>query len=175
LLLATFLVELFAAVLKSGFEWIYHLFNPIEYSVLCSYYLKACNVSRLKGTVAWSIPVFILFSLFISCFLYHFKSLPALNINVEGCLLFIIFTHLLFSLEVHINIFIYTIPDFWISVGILIFFGGVFVLFGLYSKLHYLDKIRTLELFDIITKPLNIILYSCFITGLIYSIRNENI
>lgn len=176
-LMATFIVESITGYViinnKKGFGWIYHIYNPFEYTLFCLYYLRNCNNSKYKSLVAWSIPLFILFGLYVSFFMYHFKSLPALNIDVEGLLLFIIYTHLLFNVNVGSKMFIYMHPDFWISSGILIFFGGVFVLFGLYPLLNHLDDKATMNLFDMIAKPLNIILYNFFIIGFIWIIRNK--
>jgi hypothetical protein len=176
-LLATFIVESITAVLRTnhikGFSWIYHVFNLFEYTLFCLYYVKNCTVKKYKSVVIWSIPVFIIFSFCISCFLYGFTSLPALNINIEGLLLFIIYTQLLFNLDVHLKMSIYNHPDFWISTGVLIYFGGVFVYFSLYRTLVYLDRKENLKLFGTITQPLNIILYCCIIIGLICLLRNK--
>lgn len=172
-LLATFLVELFASLQKIGFDWIYHLFNPIEYTAFCIYYLKTCPIEKYKTPVAFSIPVFIVFGLCVSFFKYKFSSMPAVNIDVEGFLLFIIYAHLLFSINVDVKMFIYSHPDFWISIGVLIFFGGVFIFFGLYPKLYHLDLNSTLELFGKIAKPLNLILYNCIIIGFVCLLRHR--
>jgi hypothetical protein len=173
-LFATSIVELAAGMAYFGgvkLDWIYHVFNPIEYTLFCLYYIKACEQRKLKSIVKYSIPIFIIFSLCISFYQYGFKSLPGLNINIEGFVLFILYSHLLFCIDVREKMYIYTHPDFWLSTGILIYFGGVFVLCGLYSKIAHLDIIETQNLFIKITLPLNLVLYSCFIIGFICSLR----
>jgi|GEM_PF-5248380 len=171
-LFATFLVELLADILK-GFIWIYHIFNWLEYALFSMYYIKNCNVNKYKNWILASIPVFIIFSFCISLFLYGFKSLPAININVEGLLLFIMYTHLLFSLDIDINISIYNYPDFWLTTGLLIYFGGVFVYFNLYRNLLHLNHNQTIHLYELISLPLNVILYGCIVIGQICLMRNK--
>jgi hypothetical protein len=51
--------------------------------------------------------------------------------------------------------------------GWLTFFTGTVFSNGLYSYLQGLDREQALALFAIVNKPLNIILYSCNITGFI--------
>lgn len=160
LLAAAFLVEIMADV-TTGFSWAYHLYNPIEYTLLSLYYLKNCRVSRYKSLVKWSIGVFIVAAVVLSQSVYKFHSLPALNINIEGVLLFVMYTHLLFNIDT--DVVIYKHPDFWISTGILTYFGGVFACFNLYSTLLNLDPAQTEQLFGTISLPLNIILYTCII------------
>lgn len=161
------------------FGYLYHVFNPVEYSIFCMYYLKACTIQKFKSLIRYSIPVYITLSLCISFFLYHIQSmpgkdsLPAINIDIEGFLLFIIYTHLLFSLDIDLKMRIYNHSDFWISIGVLVFYGGAFAFLGLYSYLFKMNINKTLGLFGLIAQPLNIILYSCIITGLICSIRNK--
>ncbi|MBB3054568.1 hypothetical protein FHS11_000978 [Mucilaginibacter gotjawali] len=96
--------------------------------------------------------------------------MPAINIDVEGLLLFVFYTHLLFYIDADIIDPIYAHPDFWISVGIMVFFGGVFVFLGLYPYLFNLDFDETMKLFSLITRPLNIFFYISIILGLINSI-----
>lgn len=176
-LLATFIVEGAVALFKyyaiKGQTWVYHVFNLFEYSFFCLYYYHNCCVKRYKPYVLWSIPVFVIFGIFISAFVYHFKSMPAININVEGLLLFVIYTQLLFSIDIDVRMLVYSHPDFWIATGVLTFFGGVFVYFNLYRTLLKLDYRGTMIMFGQITEPLNIIFYTCIIIGLICLNRNQ--
>jgi hypothetical protein len=170
LLLLTLLVEVSADVLI-GFAWIYHVFNLFEYTLLCLYYSKNSNVKTYTNWVHWSIPLFLIFGIASSYFLYHFRSLPALNINIEGLFLFVIYSHLLFNLDTNIDIF--THHDFWISIGVLTYFGGVFVFFSLYHTLLNLDHKHAVKLFIAITIPLNIILYICITISQICLMRKK--
>jgi len=177
ILLATLLVELIAVVAGyyklKGYTFVYHIFNLIEYVLFCLYYLKVCQTDRFKKLVKILIPVYIMFCLCISVFHYHFDGLPAINIDAEGFLLFIIYTHLLFSLEVNEHRLIFAHPDFWISTGILIFFGGVFVSFGVYPALLNINPTKAMGMFEKTTEPLNLILYICIIISFICLLKTK--
>lgn len=176
ILCATLITEgysTYAVYYHQDFSWMYHLFNPIEYTLFCLYYVKGTEGSQFSIVVKYSIPVYSTFSLCVSFFMYHLQSMPSLNINVEGLLLFILYTHLLFTIDLNIKERIYHHPDFWISVAIMIFFGGVFVFLGLYPYLFKSNKEETMKLFGLITMPLNIIYYSCINIGLICLIRRK--
>jgi hypothetical protein len=149
------------------------LFNLVEYTLFGLYYIKTCENKRLMMAVKLSIPLFIIFGSYTSVFVYHFDGFPVLNINTEGFILFIIYTHLLFNLKADGNKLIYMHADFWISIGILIFFGGAFVFFGLLPVILKLSVNKTLIEYSFILAPLNIILYNAIIIGLIWSIRHR--
>jgi hypothetical protein len=177
LLIATFFVEvssrMFSIFNIQGYSFILHIFNILEYTMFGFYYLKSSHNNKLKRAVKLSISLFAVLCTCVSFFVYHYKGLPVINIDVEGFLLFIVYTHLLFSLDVDENRFIYTHPDFWISIGILIFYGGVFVFLGLYPILLHLDTDKALKEYGFIMTPLNVVLYNSIILGLICSIRNK--
>jgi len=131
LLIATIVTELSSLIITvyqiDGYTFRYYIFNLIEYTLLCMYYLKSCTNKKCRIGVRISIVLFLFFVLYTAIFITHFKGLPALNIDIEGFLLFMIYTQLLFSIDIPVEISIYLHPDFWISVGILIFYGGIFV------------------------------------------------
>lgn len=172
LLSVTLIVELIAEVIlwtNGNFIWLYHTFVVIEYSLLCLYYLHT-DGSKRKWPVLSSIPLFIAFSISVSVFLYRFIGFPGININAEGLLIFILYSNLLFNLEVGDHLPLYRKADFWISISLLLFFGGSFIANGIYSPLLRLSTEQAVKLFGLINKPLNIILYGGFIIGILCSI-----
>lgn len=174
LLTATLFVELMAEVLydkHQPFVWAYHGFVVLEYSLLCLYYLQSIGVTYARFAVRLSMPLFFVLSLGLSYFFYGFVSFPGLNIDIEGFLLFLLFTHLLFNLRDPEETSIYSHPDFWMALGPMVFFGGTFLFNGVYTRLFQMDRSKALELFGIINRPLNIFLYGSLITGLLCSIR----
>jgi hypothetical protein len=177
LMVATLLTEIATRIIPSSRMSLFFLtldiFNVIEYTLFCLYYLKTSRNDKVKLFVKVSIPLFIVFAVYVSVFVNHFAKFPVLNIDVEGFLLFIIYTHLLFNLEVDENRFIYSLANFWISIGVLIFYGGAFGFFGLYPILHHLDQYKTFNEYNFILQPLNMVLYNCIIIGLICQIRTR--
>lgn len=177
LLFVTLVVELLAEGLSKKdkpFVWSYHIFVVVEYALLCCYCLSALATENYRHTIRISVPVFIIFSLCVSYFWYQFQSFPGINISTEGFLLFILFTYLLFNLDIDMYKPVYHHPDFWIAIGVLIFFGGTFFFNGIYTRLLNLDAEKAKQLFGIINKPLNLLLYSCMIIGLLCSIQKRS-
>lgn len=176
-LTSTLLTEIIAKIILTnrlkGFFVNIHIFNLVEYSLFTMYYLRVSQKHRFKLWAKISIPVFIVCGLCVSFFIDHFNEFPVLNIDLEGFLLFIIYTHLLLNLDDEKNMAIYMYPDFWVSIGILIFFGGAFVFFGLYPILHHLNPYSAFVEYSKILQPLNIIFYICIILGLTCSIHNR--
>ena len=175
-LIFTELVEMFAqiAVLKNfSFVWVYHLFVPVEYTLLVLYLRLAINIKKVRRIIIITIPLFIIFSLSVSHFFYHFEDFPGINISTEGFLLFVFCTILLFNLEVVEDESIFLNPDVWIALGILVFDGGTFFYNCVYTKLLAMDPLKALLLFGIINKPLNIFLYTFINIGLVCLIKKK--
>jgi len=99
--------------------------------------------------------------------------MPVINIDIEGFLLFIIYTHLLFSIEVDVKKFIYAQEDLWIAAGVLIFFGGAFTYLGLYPSLFNIYPREAGTVYGFFVKSLDTIFYSFIIIGQICLIRNR--
>lgn len=156
-----------------GFGFIMHIFNLFEYSLFCMYYIASCQNNHYKWLVRTSMVAYVVFWCYASIFIQHLRGVPTLNINVEGFLLFIIYCHLLFSIDAHSDLRIFDHPDFWISVGVLSYFGGVFAFFCMYQAMLHIYNADTRNLFGLITDPLNLILYSGTTIGLLCSIRNK--
>jgi len=175
LLCLTLVIELFADYMEKRhipFFWVYHLFVIIEYSLFCLHYLKTIS-TNYRWRAGLSIYLFAAFSFSVSWLVYHFKLFPGMNINLEGILLFILYTHLVFNLEVDRDIPIYMVPDFWIAVAVLLFYGGCFVCNGLFAPLTELKMGQPLDLYYIIIAPLNLVFYTFIIIGLLCSIQKS--
>jgi hypothetical protein len=170
LLFVTEIVEIIAhlAIARNlPFVYLYHIFACIDYSMTAIYLKNATDARHKKKVILYSIPLFIVFSLLTSTYFYHFKGFPGLIINVEGLLLVIFSTSLLLNIEPRKDENFFLIPDVWICIGILIFFGGTFFFNGIYTRLLNMDEEKAMKLFGIINKPLNNCLYLFVFIGLL--------
>jgi hypothetical protein len=172
LLIGTLFIEnirVFLIQEKIKSAYLVNVFAGIEYSLFCFYYLKACMQKRAAIWVKISITLFLLFSFTNAFLIYRFgepyNRLITWNINVEGFLLFIIYTHLLFNIDDDVPFPIYKHPDFWIAIGVLIFYGSVFVTLGLYPILIKIDAAKAGFNYAVILRSFNVILYLCIIGG----------
>jgi hypothetical protein len=176
LLFVTLIVEYSSELLiKHGreFVWMYHLFSPIEYTLIAIFLISAIKESKVKKLFRVTIPAFILFSLLISFFFYQFKTMPGINLAVEGLLVSGISTYRLFNLDAQENPVIFGHADFWICTGLLIFFGVCSFFFGIYTPLFKLSTNDAFSLFGLIVDPLNLVLYSFITIGLLCLVQKK--
>lgn len=176
LLAITLLVELIAEILiyrKIDFVWLYHLFSPIEYLLLSFYLTSGIVVRPMRFTFRLSTILYGFFSLLISIYVYQFKTMPGINIGIEGMLVFSLSTYRLFTLEVTDDRPIFLKSDFWIATGFLLFFGTSSFFFGVYTPLFKLSTNNAFSLFGVLVAPLNLLLYSFIIIGLACSIQRK--
>lgn len=113
-------------------------------------------------------------SLSISIWHYQFEDFPGANINTEGVFVCTICTYVLLNLDIHQYKAIHRNPDFWICLGLLVFFAGTFFSNGVLSYILDLDRERAFKLFSTINQPINLILYSCFIIGFLCAIPRKS-
>lgn len=170
LLIITSFIEITVLILiskKIVFVWLYHLYNLVEYALLCLFLVPIVRSKSVAKLVKYSIPIFIVGGFLLSLLFYRFKGFPGLNINIEGILLFILCVYILFTLEVTEDTPVFKTTDLWICSGILIFFGTTFFYNGIYTRIVDIDEGQAVKLFSIINRPLNIILYSFIIIGIL--------
>lgn len=160
-------------VRKLEFAWIYHIYAPFDYTLFCVYFMQLVSL-KYRRWITVSILLFALASASISYWYYHFQTFPGANINTEGVLICIICTYVLLNLDIRQYDAIYKNPDFWICLGVIVFFGGTFFTNGLYTYLHEMDPVQAKKLFNIVNSPLNLIQYSCYTIGFLCALPRRS-
>ncbi|NVO11198.1 MAG: hypothetical protein HXX16_14645 [Bacteroidales bacterium] len=175
LLSAALLSDLSATVLKYfGFNYffLYHIYLPIEYSLLAYYFYLTIRNVRVKKAILYSIPIFIVLSLMFSLEIVLISKYPNFQTNIECLLLVVWATIAIFTIEVKVDVSILSLPVFWICVAILIYQCGVFTFTGVFNflldtKPELLDKIKPYQI------VLNCILYTLYSVAFICSHRTK--
>jgi len=175
LFVTTILFELLTSFLSAKHnqkhEYIFTMFNAFEYDVLTVYYIKTSNNALMRKLAKLSAVLFTLNSLvFTILVMYSLKEngkLIVLNIQIEVMLLLIIYTHLLFNIDDDLATPIYKHHDFWTSIGVLVFYSGIFWLLGLYPILSNINQETAYAAYGSIMNPLNVFLYVSISVGII--------
>lgn len=152
----------------SSYQFIYHLYIPIEYTLL-SYFFYLNNNAQVRKYIMYSVPFYILVSGLLSLKIITFANYPGLNFNLEGVLLIAWSLITLFSVQPSATISIIKLPVFWICLGILIFHAGIFFFNNVYDELLQQNSVLAQNLHRLIIKSLNYILYICFSIAFICS------
>lgn len=166
----TALLELYVQYLlykHIDFTYLYHAFAAIEYPLFCWFLLDAVKQAKIRLAMKISIPVFMLASLGISIYHYHFEDFPGLNLELEGLLQSILCTYILFNLDVKEDQPVLKNSYFWICSGILIFYGTTFFFNGVYTKILNINSEKAMALFVMINSPLNLIMYAFITIGIV--------
>jgi len=175
LLSAALLSDLVATVLKYfGFNYffLYHIYLPIEYSLLAYYFYLTIRNVRVKRAILYSIPMFIVFSLMFSLEVVLISKYPNFQTNIECLLLVVWATIAIFTIEVKEDVSILSLPVFWICVAILIYQCGIFTFTGMFnyllkSKSDLFERLRSYHI------VFNCILYTLYSIAFICSHRTK--
>ena len=155
--------------LNIDYNIIYHFYLPIEYSLLAFYFYLNINKKTIKKIILYSIPLFIIISMFFSLKLVDIQKFPNFQTNIEGLLLIIWATLTMFNIEVKANLNIVKLPVFWICVAVLIYNCGIFSYIGVYNYICETRVFLSNKLEFYILKILNYLLYTLFSIAFICS------
>ncbi|MBA4145542.1 MAG: hypothetical protein C0523_07260 [Cytophaga sp.] len=167
---ATVFVLVFVLGIKPQYLLVYHLYIPIEYTLLSMYFAR--TIKGRKTMIAYFILLGVVISLCVYLSLHRgFFSFPGMNLNVAGVVLIVWSVVALFTIKPVVNTAIYKIPVFWISIGFLVYYSGSFFHNFIYEYLKMSENKLAESLNDIINKGSNDVLYICLSIAFICSNR----
>lgn len=156
---------------NGNYNLIYHIYIPLEYSLLAAFFYTITQNKTVKRMVLISIPFYVLCSLLLSLFVTSIAEHPGWNFNLEGVLLITWCLITLFTMEPLQELPLLKLPVFWICLGILVFHSGIFFFNGVYAYLQGTNLQTAEHLNQLIIKNLNYLLYLCFTVGFLCAIR----
>lgn len=168
LLVYTFISELAALYIKHAIGnnvYIYHLYNPIQYSLITyAFYLEL----RQYRFMLYSIFLFWVFAIVNGIFWEPFLTMFCANLSITKSI-FTSLWALLYFYELFRNVSEHKFTDYplvWISIGLLVFNVTNILGLGLFNILNSTDALT--EVMRNVRSVTNYILYSSFI-GAFYS------
>ena len=169
----TFLLEITGRLLEKAFGlnniWLYNAFTITSFLFYFYWFINILNGKTLKKIVIIFAGVFLIVafvSLYYESWLVYHKYAFIVGALFVLVLTVLHFYQLLRSdevLEVRFKL------SFWISTGLLLFYMGMIPLFILSEYM----RVRSFS-FNVILISLNVILYSCYIIGFIWTKKKYN-
>lgn len=154
-------------------RFIYHIYIPLEYLMLCLF-IQTQYVSKIiKRMVLATIPLYVFLAAFFSLFILPPPYFPSIQFNIAGLFIILLVITVLFNLKIKDNYSIFRLPFFWIAIGLLLFHSGLFLFNGVYNFLLKTKSDSAAHLQKIVNTNLNYLLYLFWITGFLCSIRNR--
>lgn len=149
----------------------YFAYIPLEYVLICFYFMANTNRQLLKKVFLYSIPPYIVLAVFLSFSKYNFISYPAYVYNMSCFLNVIWLVMMLLNIEVVENAAPVRLPVFWVFTAFLIFYAGIFFFNGAYNYFMKTDAAIAGHLRNYINTGLNYVLYSILTYAFICSAR----
>lgn len=156
-----------AGVLKMGWKNnlpIFHLFTPLEYTVLGLLYYNVLSSGRLKRVVLLSIPLFVLTAAVFSLFVQKYDTDSNSYVSIIEAILIILLS-MFFLREVLLLQQVTSLqgfPLFWVSVGILFYFTGSLITEGMmnYFYRYHMDIALQAYRFSYVFKYLMFLMFT---------------
>lgn len=167
----TFVIELIGlmmVLLKIKSIWLFNLFTPVEFVVYSLFYLTQIKLKIARTWIRWFLLIYpVVYVINILSFQHLFTAFHT-NTYLLGSLFMILWSGTYFYdqiiSETNLNSSLIRDPFFWISVGVLFFYSGCFIIFGAINYLNFADVKRSESLYMIV-QLLNILMYSLFAIG----------
>lgn len=144
--------------------FIFHIYIPIEYILLCIYYLTLIENKIVRLLIAGSAAIFFLFNLLYYILDNKAFFAPSFSSFVVSAVLLsfwiICFFVELFQKEEKIYLLSYS--AFWVNTGNLLFYAGCLFVMGLYFTLLEKDRVLAGKMLYI-NYTLNLILYIMYL------------
>ena len=176
LIILALTVQVFSEVLKwqeiKGHSFVFHIYQPVEYSLLALFYYSLIKNGIAKKLVLLSIPLMLAFSIFY----YSYSSGAFFGDDFSDfcvgaffiCIWVVVFFLELLRSEENLNLVSY--PAFWINAANLLFYGGCLLVMGVYFYLNSTNPSLALQLLKI-NHYLNLILYCMYIIAFIQPVK----
>ncbi|MBS1638476.1 MAG: hypothetical protein JSR12_00310 [Bacteroidetes bacterium] len=181
LLALTCFVELGSAyqlfTIKKTNNWIFNIFNPIEFSFYVWLYYKNTPVALYRKKMLIGLFALYLFYIIDTLFIQGVLYLSTYA-YITGCILLIycVFNFYQYWLN---TITVTTIkvmqwPMFWVSIGVFIFFGGEVFLMSYFQYFLNTHKMEILfPVWSVLSNLLNIILYTCLSISFLMQLKSQ--
>jgi hypothetical protein len=155
--------------------WIFHLYQPVEYALLALYFYGIIKQPVVKKAILVSMPIVLVANILNATIGQGLGKLSTYTFLFSAflfCVWAIMYFRQLLSTE--IDIVIWENPNFWICIGVLFFYGGVFFQMGLTNYLIQTDRPMAEFLYKLINHLLNVVMYGLFTYGFICQAKYRN-
>ncbi len=168
--------QVFEEVLKlkdvEGHNFIFHIYQPVEYSLLALFYYHLIHSKLTRKLILLSIPLVLLFSIFYytmgSGVFFGADFVDFCVCAFFICVWVIVFFWELLRSDETLNLVNY--PAFWVNGANLLFYGGCLMVMGVYFSFLKSDAVVAKQLLKI-NHYLNLVLYSMYIIGFIQPVK----
>jgi len=147
-------------------SFMFHIYQPIEYSLLALFYYQTLMGRKLKTVILITIPLFIIFCVYYySSNSQSFSGPDFTDFTVEAiliCIFVIIFFSQLLNRRVYLTLTSY--PSFWINTGNLIFYAGNLLVMGAHFYISKQD-VKLAEELLVINHYSNLFLCILYLIG----------
>jgi hypothetical protein len=155
-----------------GYDFVFHIYQPVEYSLLALFYFQLINNALAKKFILASIPVVLLFSvIYYSVGNGVFYGSDFIDFCV--CAFFINIWVVIFFIELlrsDEKMALVQYPAFWVNAANMLFYGGCLMIMGVYFSVLNTDPVTAKQLLSV-NHYLNLVLYSMYIIGFTQPIK----
>lgn len=156
--------------------WFFNIFTNLEFIFYFFIFFMALKNAKARSFIIFSIPVYLLLACINIFFIQGIFQFHTISYRLASVMI-ITFCYLYFrqllSIEIAVNIL--RNPMFWICTGLLFFYSGFFIYFSAFDYIAYSKSSYNLTLWRILSRTLNVILYSSFFIAIICNLKQKNL
>jgi|688.fasta_scaffold164037_2 hypothetical protein len=164
------ITELVVEILKTqnqSYNFIYHIFIPLEYACIAGLMRQMTDRKRIQVIITYSVIPFFLISALISIFFVPWNKFPSVHGSIEAVPLVFYSLIVLMQIKPVEDLPIHQLAVFWFSLAFLVYFIGTTTFNGVYNSLLAAERKNARQLFDLINSLANYFLYTFIVLGII--------
>ncbi|HZI25859.1 MAG TPA: hypothetical protein VFD46_12325 [Chryseolinea sp.] len=138
LCIITFCVEMIGHVTKDEIDnyWLYNIFHFFYYTYLAYIFYHQLNSERIKIFIAVFFVAFFAFAIYNTLFIQGLFSLQTYTMVIGGAFIFLLAGFYFWELIISEGESLTRDPFFWLSLGLIIYFGGTIPFLGMFNYLR---------------------------------------
>lgn len=149
------------------YQFIYHLFTPIEYILLVNIYMNIFYNNTAKKLAKCSALIYVTYSIWNAFYGETYRQFPTVGCMIEWTLMLLLVLYYFYELyQSDLLMSIFKLPSFWMSTGNFFYYAGTLFIMGLIHKVEHENKELATKIFQLVL-ILNIFMYSFWIIGLL--------
>jgi hypothetical protein len=178
-LFITFTVEFTVAKNWFGIQQhsnlLYNIFTSFEFCFYFWLFFKSFKTRTLKKAALVAIPVFLAIAAVNIIFIQGYNRFHTISYRIATlAIVFFCYRYYrqLLSLETEVNVL--RTPMFWVASGLLFFYAGFFFYFSAFDYVAYTKSTLNLQVWKILSRSLNVLLYSFFFIAITCNLKPSN-
>lgn len=151
---------------------LYNVFTSFEFCFYFYVFYRTFKKEALQKAALLAIPVYLVVDIISMSWLQSFHRFHTISYRIATiAIVYFCFCYFKQLLEVDTRVNVMRTPMFWVACALLFFYAGFFFYFTAFDYVAYTKSTLNLQVWRMLSRGLNILLYSFFLIALVCNLK----